>query len=226
MLKAVIFDLDGVIADSHPVHYAAWKALLTEQGRAVTADEMDFIFAGRPRREILRHYFGELSEDRMNALGSRKDELYRDNVHLLKPMPGIAGLLDDLEKLGIAKAVATSATSERTWETLKNFGMAAKFSVVLTGGDAKPKPEPDIFLLAAAKLKVSPDEALVIEDSVAGVAAAKAAGMRCIGYTSKERSPILMEAGADRVISSFTSGLALQFQKMFSKHMTPLVSST
>jgi len=217
MLKLVIFDLDGVIADSHPVHYAAWKALLMEEGLAVTEEEMEFILAGRPRREILKHYLGELPQHTMDTLGRRKDELYRANEHLLKPMPGIIRLLNELENLSIAQAVATSAATERTWETLKNFGIAERFSTVLTGSDSKPKPEPDIFLLAGAKLNVSPDEALVIEDSVAGVQAAKAAGMKCVGYIGNDRAPILTKAGADRVISSFTAGLVSEFQKMFLK---------
>src|SRR4051812_24937936 len=102
MLKAIIFDLDGVIADSHPLHHAAWKTLLSEQGRNVNDTEMDFILAGRQRGEILRHYFGELSEEKIATLGRRKDELYQGRAHLLAPMPGLNMLLGELEAAGIA----------------------------------------------------------------------------------------------------------------------------
>ena len=226
MLKAVIFDLDGVIADSHPLHYAAWKTLLNEQDRDVTESEMDFILAGHPRREILRHYLGDLPQDQMDTLGKRKEELYRGSVHRLHPMPGLLTLFDELEAAGIAKAVATSATPERTWETLKSFNIDQRFSAVLTGGDSKPKPNPEIFLLAAARAKVNTDEALVIEDSAAGVQAAKAAGMRCVGYTSEARFTILSGAGADQVISAFTPGLLLQFQEMFSNRRAAVPTSS
>src|SRR3954462_8110064 len=109
MLKAVIFDLDGVIADSHPLHHAAWKTLLAEQGRTVNDTEMDFILAGRQRVEILRHYLGDLPEEQIAKLGKRKDELYQGRAHLLAPMPGLNTFLDELETAEIAKAVATSA---------------------------------------------------------------------------------------------------------------------
>src|SRR5438045_3959920 len=123
MLKAVIFDLDGVLADSHPIHYRAWKTLLTEQGRAVSDSEMDYILAGRPRKESLQHYLGELPEETMAALGKRKNDLYHDFSHRLQPMAGVLGLMDELEAAGIAMAVATSAGAERTLATLTSFGI-------------------------------------------------------------------------------------------------------
>jgi HAD superfamily hydrolase (TIGR01509 family) len=215
MLKAVIFDLDGVIADSHPLHHAAWKTLLAEQGRTVNDTEMDFILAGRQRGEILRHYLGELPEEQIAQLGKRKDELYQGRAHLLAPMPGLNTFLDELETAGIAKAVATSAGPARTLQTLKAFGMEQRFPVVLSSADAKAKPDPEIFLLAASKLKVNTNEALVIEDSVAGIQAAKAAGMKCIGYTSVDRFQNLRQAGADEAISVFIPGLTKRLQQMF-----------
>jgi HAD superfamily hydrolase (TIGR01509 family) len=225
MLKAVIFDLDGVIADSHPLHHAAWKTLLAEEGHTVSDTEMDFILAGRQRVEILRHYLGELPEERIAALGRRKDELYQGRAHLLAPMPGLGTLLDELEAAGIAKAVATSAAPARTVETLKAFGMEQRFQVVLTSTDAKKaKPDPEIFLLTAAKLNVRANEALVIEDSVAGVQAAKAAGMKCVGYTSVDRFQSLRQAGADEAISVFIPGLTKRLQQMFADAERPASS--
>jgi beta-phosphoglucomutase family hydrolase len=197
MLKAVIFDLDGVVADSHPLHHSAWKALFAEQGLQLEDHQLDFILAGHPRREILRHYLGELSEERAKTLGMRKDELYQEIAHRLQPMPGLRELLDALDSVGIAKAVATSAAPERTRETLKAFDIVDRFPVVLVGGVTHPKPAPDIFLLAAENLNVDPRECAVIEDSVAGVQAAKSAGMACVGYTSRERWQSLNKAGAD-----------------------------
>src|SRR5579871_168897 len=76
MLKAVIFDLDGVVADSHPIHEMAWKALLVEAGLRPEAINVDFLYAGHPRREILKHYLGSLSDSEIQHWGRRKDELY------------------------------------------------------------------------------------------------------------------------------------------------------
>src|SRR6266478_8847191 len=75
-LKAVIFDLDGVVADSHPIHEAAWKTLLVEQGLDSETINLDFLYAGHPRREILQHYLGFIAVPEMERLGRRKDELY------------------------------------------------------------------------------------------------------------------------------------------------------
>src|ERR1700737_3020313 len=103
MLRAVIFDLDGVIADSHLMHEVAWKAVLGEQGLDTDRLSMDFILAGRPRNEILRHYLGDLPECVIESLGRRKDELYFQSAEKLMPMPGLLQLLGQLEGHGISK---------------------------------------------------------------------------------------------------------------------------
>ena len=215
MLKAVILDLDGVIADSHPLHHEAWKTLFAEQGLHLTDPELGFILAGHPRAAIIRHYLGELPPAAVESIGRRKDELYAAIAHRLQPVQGLRALLDELEAAGIAKAVATSAAPERTAQTLKAFGMERRFSAVLVGGVTHPKPAPDIFLLAARKLHVQPAECLVIEDSVAGVQAAKAAAMLCVGYAAPERAADLRVAGADLVIDKFTPGLVMRFAALF-----------
>ncbi len=216
MLRAVIFDFDGVIADSHPIHEIAWKTLLIEQGLDPAGLSMDFILAGRPRNEILRHYLGDLPERTLESLGRRKDELYSRSSASLMPMPGLLKLLDRLDAHGITRAVAASAGKRRTLETLRRFGIAGRFAAVVTGEDVRmQKPNPDIFELAAAKLGVSPAEAMVIEDSVAGIQAAKAAGMKCVGYAGVRRRAELLRAGADDVIAEFQPGCVDGFARMF-----------
>ncbi len=203
-LAAVILDLDGVIADSHPLHEQAWRTLLAEQGLDPAGINLDFIYAGRPRREILRHYLGPLPEPLLESLGRRKDEHYSRIADTLKPKPGLLRLLDELDAAGIPFALATCAGRKRTEDTLRQFGIAGRFAAVATGEDAgSSKPTPEIFLLAAAKLEVSPRQALVIEDSVAGVEAARAAGMKCVAYVPAARLAEFADAGADRVLTDF-----------------------
>lgn len=202
MLKAVIFDMDGVVADSHPIHEAAWKTLLLEEGLAAETLDLDFLYAGHPRRAILKHYLGELDQEKVEALGRRKDELYLLEAERLLPKPGIPELLNELQSAGIKLGLATSAGRIRTQDTLLKFGMTRRFSVVITGEEvAKAKPAPDIFLLTAKRLGILPAESIVFEDSVAGVQAARAAEMRCVGFAPEKWLADLREAGADPAIS-------------------------
>jgi HAD superfamily hydrolase (TIGR01509 family) len=215
MLKAVIFDLDGVVADSHPIHEVAWKALLVEQGVDPAQLNLDFLYAGHPRREILRHYLGSIKPSEMEKLGRRKDELYAIAANKLDTKPGIPRVLSQLKSANISCGLATSAGQARTHESLARFGIAKYFSVIVTGEEPKkPKPAPDIFLLAAARLAANPKQCVVVEDSVAGVLAARAAGFTCVGYAAPERLPELAEAGADHLISDFPPDAVLYFKQL------------
>jgi beta-phosphoglucomutase len=225
-LTAVILDLDGVIADSHPLHEQAWKTLLAEQGLDPASINLDFIYAGRPRREILRYYLGPLPEEQLESLGRRKDELYSRLADALKPKPGLLRLLDELDAAGIPFAVATCAGRKRAEDTLRQFGIAERFAAVVTGEDAgSSKPTPEIFLLAAAKLQVSPRQALVIEDSLAGIEAARAAGMKCVAYVPAARLTEFAEAGADRVLTDFPRPAVEFFLRLMEADAAPPFSS-
>jgi beta-phosphoglucomutase len=201
-LKAVIFDLDGVVANSHPIHEIAWTELLVEQGLDRAKLNLDFLHAGHPRRAILKHYLGLISAGDLEKPGGRKDELYGAAARLLKPKPRIPEILRQLNEDGIVCALATSAGRARTYETLEKFGLAKRFAAIVTGEEAgTPKPAPEIFLLAARRIEADPKCCVVVEDSVAGVAAARAAGMKCIGFAPATWFTDLAKAGADDLIS-------------------------
>jgi HAD superfamily hydrolase (TIGR01509 family) len=219
MLKAVIFDLDGVVADSHPIHEAAWKTLLVEQGLDSKTLNLDFLYAGHPRREILRHYLGSIEAPEIERLGARKDQLYALAANKLQAQPGIPRVLSQLNQVGILCALATSAGRARTNESLRHLGLTRDFSVIVTGEDViAAKPAPDIFLLAAGKLAVAAKESVVVEDSVAGVVAARSAGMKCVGYALPRFATALAEAGADDVISDFPEDSPTYFEHLFTSN--------
>lgn len=216
MLKAVIFDLDGVVVDSHPVHEAAWKQLLLEEGLSAAGLNLDFLRAGHPRREIIRHYLGTLDQKTIERLSRRKDELYlREEIHL-RLQPGIARVLAQLAEGGIPCALATSAGRSRSEKTISKFGIAERFAAVVTGEDVSAaKPAPDIFLLAARKLDAAPQNVVVVEDSLAGVQAARAAGMKCAGFAPADSLAELRNAGADDTIIAFPTDSLAYFQGFF-----------
>src|SRR5271154_6581979 len=206
MLRGVVFDMDGVIIDSHPAHRLAWKAFLESLGRETRDEELDFILDGYKRAEILKHFLGELAPEQIVEYGNRKDELLQKHIDAVQPMPGVVEFLGHLSEAGLASAVATSASRRRAFGTLEELGLARCFHTIVTGDDVTAgKPDPAIYQLAAERMQESPERLLAVEDAVSGVKSARAAGMRCLGVAPSRRVPLLQAAGADSVIPDFRS---------------------
>jgi beta-phosphoglucomutase len=210
LLRGVIFDMDGVIVDSHPAHRKAWRQFLQTLGRNVTDRELDFILDGRKRRDILRHFLGQVSEAELVEYGKRKDEFFQQSAAEVTPIPGVTEFLIRLNKNGVVAAVATSASEARTRSTLERLQLRNYFSVVLTGNDVENgKPDPAIYRLACRRLNARPESVLAIEDAVSGIQAARGAGLKCLGLTSDRYAEKLRGAGAVHIIRSFV-GLSLK----------------
>lgn len=208
-LRAVIFDMDGVVIDSHPVHKRSWRLFLNSVGHDVTDEELEFVLEGSKREEILRHFLGDLRDDEIHEFGQRKEALFREQAIDMQPITGFLEFLDIVAQSGLAIAIASSGSKSRVNYILEHLGVKHQFGAVITGDDVKNgKPDPLIFTLAAQRLHVAPESALVVEDAVAGVQAAKAAGMKCLGIAEGHRSKILLDAGADYVVLDFR-GLTL-----------------
>ncbi len=204
MLKAVIFDMDGVIIDSHPVHREAWRVFLNTIGRPVSDAQLDFVLDGRKRREILTYFLGELSEDEIRQYGELKDRFYREQLLQITLIPGFVQMLSSLRKAGIATAVATSASESRALHVFEQLQLGGSFDVVITGNDVEfGKPDPSIYALTCQRLKTGPGTSIAFEDAVSGVKAARAAGLSCVGVASHEKSDKLLAAGAACVVDNF-----------------------
>jgi HAD superfamily hydrolase (TIGR01509 family) len=205
MLAAIVFDFDGVIVDSHPVHIEAWKAFFSALGKAVDDEALSFVTEGAKREEILRRFLGELTPEQIELYGAEKERLYQARASELKLVCGVTEFLEQVDAAGVPIAVATSGSRNRVERTLKTFGLLGRFHAIVTAEDvAKGKPDSALFCLAANKLRVAADQILVCEDAVAGVYAARAAGMKCLAIAANGRRKLLQEAGADRVIEDFT----------------------
>lgn len=213
MLQAVIFDMDGVIIDSHPAHREAWRLFLLTLGRVVSDDELDFVLDGRKRGEILRHFLGDLSEDEAQKFGNLKDEYFRKAFLQVKPLPGVVELVRQLRIAGIATAVATSGSGSRTRHTLDHLKLADEIDVVVTGDDVTlGKPDPSIYLLASERLKVKPSCSLAVEDAVSGIRAARGAGLICVGVSGNQSAQSLWKAGAACVVENFIDLCPVQLE--------------
>jgi len=216
MLRGVVFDMDGVVIDSHPAHRAAWKSFLTGVGRTTTDAELDIILDGGKREEILRHFLGELDPKQIAEYGKRKDELLRNHGSKLEPMTGVVEFLDHLLNSGVRMALATSAGRHRACGTLEELGLARYFETIVTGDEVTAgKPDPAIYRLAAARMQESPDHLLAVEDAVSGVKAARLAGMRCLGVAHNGRADLLRLAGANPIIEDFRALSFAQLEACF-----------
>ena len=180
-IQAVIFDMDGLMLDTEPLYRIAWKRASAECGFQLT-DEIYKNLVGRGRKDAMKtlaQTFGpEFPPDKFSVLAAQ----YEAQEFAGPPMPkkpGLDQLLAFLEQRNLPLAVATSTERRLTLPRLARTGLLSRFEVVATGDEvSRGKPFPDLFLLAASRLGVEPSSCLVLEDSEAGVLAARAAGMQ------------------------------------------------
>lgn len=189
LIKACIFDLDGVLVDTAQYHFLAWSRLARELGIEFTeADNERLKGVSRMRSlEIILELGGvSLSETEKADLADKKNSWFVEYLGQMVPeeiFPGVKSLLKRLREMGIKVAVASSSKNAETVLGLLHIQDA--FDTVVDGTMVKnAKPDPEIFLLAARNLEVDPAECIVFEDAAAGVEAALAAGMKCIGVGS------------------------------------------
>jgi beta-phosphoglucomutase len=203
LIKAVIFDLDGVIVDTAHYHYMAWKRLASEIGIELTIEDNEKL-KGVSRMHSLEIILGlggggiSLSAHEKEQLANKKNTWFVDYLERMAPeeiFPGVKLLIEKLKEKGIKVGLASSSKNAKTVIQLLHIPDA--FDVVVDGTMiTHSKPHPEIFLLAAERLDVLPSECLVFEDAEAGVEAAIAAGMKCVGVGSQDQLH-----KADRVIS-------------------------
>ncbi len=180
---AVVWDLDGTLADTEQAHFTAWRALCREHGRDLTWEQFKPTF-GLGNTDILQMLLGAtLSAEEMERLSAHKEQLFRDETGgAIGTMPGAAALANHLRAIGVPQAIGTSAPRENIGFVLRAIGLEDLFPVTVSRWQvANGKPFPDIFLRAASELGVPPGICVVLEDAPAGIQAAKAAGMRAIG---------------------------------------------
>jgi HAD superfamily hydrolase (TIGR01509 family) len=200
-IRAVIFDMDGVLVDSEPLINAAAIAMFRENGLVVQPDDfLPFVGAGEDRYigGVAEHYGFPLD---VSAAKHRTYEIYLDLVpSRLDAFDGVRELLHSCREAGLMISVASSADVIKVRANLETIGFPLSFwDAVVTGEDVhNKKPAPDIFLSAAANLGVAPVECVVVEDAVNGVQAAKAAGMRCVAVTTSFSPDRLQKADVVR----------------------------
>jgi beta-phosphoglucomutase family hydrolase len=213
-LEAVLWDMDGVIADTADFHYGAWQEVL--EGRGVAFSKADFMrHFGQRHDTIVQFALGaKISPAEIEAISKIKQAIYRRNIaKYIKALPGVIKLIKSLNQNGIKTAIASSAVKENIDLILDGIGIQNDFQAIAYGTEVvEGKPSPEIFQLAAQKLGVQPGNCVVIEDAIAGVTAAKAAGIKCVAVTNSHSREDLSDAdlivdSLEKVNISVLSGL-------------------
>jgi beta-phosphoglucomutase len=218
MIKAVIFDMDGVLVDTEPFHVEIEKRQFALNNVPVTPEEQQQ-YMGVAAEVMWRTLAERYSIDRsvvelieQNRTGSIRFFSEVDEIPL---MPGLIELLDVLRANHYPLAVASSSFPEIIELVLDRTGIRKYFQVVVSSQEAgKSKPEPDVFLLAAKRLGVEPRNCLVVEDSANGIKAAHSANMVCVAYQGAGADP-QTQKGADSIVSDFSQLVAMVLSQDF-----------
>ena len=214
--KAVIWDMDGVIADTAPYHLKAWQQVFHKKGVSFTENDFRHNF-GQRNDTITKNVLGKsVSPSEIDAIAGEKERNFRQSVRQhITPLPGAVELIKSLKKHGFSIALASSAPIENIRLILGGLDIYDCFQAIVSGREVKEgKPSPQGFLLAAKKLGVAPQNCIVVEDAVAGITAAKKAGMRCLAVTNTHPRTRLMEA--DLIVDTLEAVSENIFEKLLS----------
>jgi HAD superfamily hydrolase (TIGR01509 family) len=212
-IRGVVFDLDGTLVDNMALHTEAFAIFGRRHDLPPFDAELRARLDGKRNADIFPVLCGRaLTAEELRAYADEKEGCYRElSRGRLKALSGLDRLLALLEARGIPCAVATSGPAENVEHTLRETGLAQRLPVVVRGDEvARGKPYPDIFLAAAARIGAPPSECLAFEDSPAGVAAARAAGMVEVALTTSFSREQFIAAGVepDHIVADFDAFLA------------------
>ncbi len=211
---AILWDMDGVLADTGPLHFATWEQVLTEQGVPFDRQKFHLIY-GLKNHDLLPYLVGGLPDPGwVERISNQKELAFRQALpgHL-SLLPGVLDWLQRFKAWDCRQAVASSAPPENVDALVDELGIRDYFQALVTPGDLPGKPDPAVFLLAARSLSVHPSRCLVVEDSVPGIQAARKADMRCIAVTTT--NPLDALTQADIVVDTLEKLTLEQVNSLF-----------
>ncbi|WP_460985215.1 HAD family hydrolase [Spirosoma fluminis] len=189
-MKAVIFDMDGVIVDTNPHHRTAWREYYQRNGKTLSDEDFVNYVSGKHNNDIVAHLFANetLAPEDVLRLAHEKEALFRELYQPdITPVPGLVDFLTSLKAAGIRTAVATSAPVENLDFVIDALALRPYFDALLNESMVShPKPDPEIYQKAMAVLGVEPGESVIFEDSMTGIQAAKASGAYVVGVATTQ----------------------------------------
>jgi HAD superfamily hydrolase (TIGR01509 family) len=193
--QGILWDMDGVLVDTGEFHFQAWLQALPEYGFQMTRDLFQATF-GMNNTGVLSTLFGQPPAPELLAeISDRKEQLFRQAIRgYATPLPGVRAWLERLQAAGAQQAIASSAPQANIDTLVDELGLRSYYAALVSGVDLPGKPEPTLFLKTARLIDVPPERCVVVEDAIAGVEAAKRAGMKCIAVTTTNPAFALKDA--------------------------------
>ncbi|MGB3509457.1 MAG: HAD-IA family hydrolase [Microcoleaceae cyanobacterium] len=220
MLKAILFDLDGTLANTDPLHYETWKDILNHQGVTIDHSSYKLHISGKTNPVIIQDLLPHLSVAEAEKLAIYKEARFREIAFNLQPLTGLWEFIQWIEKQKLQKAVVTNAPRENVEFMLNVLQLADIFELIILAGEMTVgKPDPAPYKLSLEKLGISATEAIAFEDSTSGIKSAVGAGIYTVGVASTHEPESLLEVGASIVINDF-SDKQLQ-QLLENKNISP-----
>lgn len=216
---AAIFDMDGTMVNNTPYHLKSWQALFKKYGLGDLQQQTYYTeISGIPIIDTLKSLFADADQATLKSLLKEKEGLYREfYTPYITPVNGLENLLIELKNAGFKLAIASSATVDDIDFVLNHISVRQYFDVIIDGNHvSKGKPNPQIFLKAAADLNILPQDCVVFEDSLAGIKAANAAQMKVVGITTGQPADKLQPSNL--VITDFTELTVEKLEALFEKN--------
>jgi HAD superfamily hydrolase (TIGR01509 family) len=205
LYQALLFDLDGTLAETDSLHLPTWVDVLRPYGIVVDKAFYKERISGRSNSKIVQDLLPDLSAEEGRRLADAKEASFRDRAHELEPLPGLLDFMQEGKDRGLSLALVTNAPEENVEAILLALELKAFFNEVVLSDHVGPvKPDPAPYKAALDKLGISAEEALAFEDSTSGIASSVAAGIPTVGIASTQQPETLEEVGAFMVAKDFT----------------------
>ncbi len=205
MYRALLFDLDGTLAETDSLHLPTWVDVLGPYGIEVDERFYKESLSGRSNSKIVQDLLPCLSAEEGRKLADAKEASFRERAHELEPLPGLLDFMKEGKSRGFSLALVTNAPEENVEAILLALELKEFFDEVVLSDEVGPvKPDPAPYKAALDKLGISPEKALAFEDSTSGIASSVAAGIPTVGIASTQEPETLEEAGAFMAAKDFT----------------------
>jgi HAD superfamily hydrolase (TIGR01509 family) len=206
MIKALLFDLDGTLAETNSVHFSTWVETLKPLGIEVTWSIYRDKISGRTTPEVSEDLLPDLAPEEARKVGESKEASFRERTGELKPLPGLLEFVEEARGRGMSVALVTNAPKENVFAMLDALGLEDAFEPTVVAEDVGVgKPDPAPYNAALEALGARADEAVAFEDSPSGIASSVAAGIPTVGIASTHDPEELEKLGVDLVAQDFAA---------------------